>query len=117
MKRSIKPPTKAQRARQNRLRESGCICCRLDGQPGEPAEIHHINDCGRNMGQDYTIPLCAYHHRGIQRDFRTYDGPSLTDGKRPFVAHYGTELELLERANAVIACDEMTKIAQAEGMY
>jgi len=99
MKRRIKPPTKAQQRRHDRLREWGCICCHIEGQPGTPAEIHHINDCGRNISQDHVLPLCAYHHRGVIADFRLYRGPSLADGKRPFVAHYGTELDLLDEVN------------------
>jgi len=115
VKRSIKPPTKAQRELHQRMRDFGCICCWLEGMPGESAELHHINDCGRNMGQNYVLPLCAYHHRGVLRGYAR--GPSLADGKKPFVAHYGTELELLERVKAEFACDEMTGIAQAQGEY
>ena len=117
MKRSIKPATKAQRAHQARQREFGCICCHIEGDANVPAEIHHINDCGRNMGQDYTLPLCDFHHRGIIPDSRIYRGPSLADGKKPFVAHYGTELELLERVNSEIACDSMKSEAQKMGLY
>ena len=102
MRRGIKPCTKAQQARQDRLREFGCICCHIEGYPGVPAEIHHINDCGRNISQDHTIPLCAYHHRGVQADFRVYPGPSLADGKRSFVAHFGTERDLLKTVNEAI---------------
>jgi len=102
MKRSIKPPTKAQQARQDRLREFGCICCHIAGYPGVPAEIHHMNDTGRNISQDHTIPLCPYHHRGVQADFRVYVGPSLADGKRTFVAHWGSEDDLRKLADKEI---------------
>ena len=115
MKRSIKPPTKLEQELHRKMREFGCICCHLEGMPAEPAEIHHINDCGRNMGQTFVLPLCSYHHRGVLRGYAR--GPSLADGKKPFVAHYGTELELLERVYAEIACDNLTAIAQAQGEY
>ena len=54
------------------------------------------------MGHDFTIPLCPYHHRGVIQDFEVWKGPSLADGKKPFVEHYGTELELLEKVNNLL---------------
>lgn len=106
MKRSIPQPTKAQRFRQDKLREF-CICCHVDGWPGCPAEIHHINDTGRNISQDHTVGLCAWHHRGVSYQPRTelavkQFGPSLAVSKADFIDHYGTELVLLQKANAII---------------
>lgn len=97
MKRSIKTATKAQHARQAAQREWGCICCYLDGYPGQPAETHHMNDCGRNISQDHTLPLCAWHHRGVHEG--PCIGPSLARSKREFVGRYGTEKELRKMVN------------------
>lgn len=54
---------KERKQRFNRLSELGCCICL------KPAEIHHlIGYRYRGMGQkaedQYTIPLCAEHHRG-----------------------------------------------------
>ncbi len=97
-----KAPTKAQKQRFQKLQELGCICCLKEGGYRAP-DIHHITDCGRRMGHDYTIPLCPYHHRGVITDpHEIYRGPSLADGKRPFETCYGTELELLSQVNNLI---------------
>jgi len=100
MKRAIKQPTKSQQCRHDRLREWGCICCHIEGFPGQPAEIHHINKCGRNISQDHVLPMCAYHHRGIHEG--PMIGPSLAHGKKPFVAHYGSERRLMEIVDEAI---------------
>ena len=57
--------TKAQQARFERIKEIGCICCLKTLYVYEPPEIHHITDCGRRRGHDYTIGLCPWHHRGV----------------------------------------------------
>ena len=95
MKRAIGKPTKAQQARHDRLREFGCVCCWLDsGITGTPASIHHINDTGRNISHDATIPLCARHHQGHD------GGPGIHSHPLEFRGTYGTELELLETVNS-----------------
>ena len=34
-----------------------------------PVQVHHITECGRRLGNFYTIPLCIDHHRTIN-DFQ-----------------------------------------------
>lgn len=50
-----------------RIASLGCILCQHLGDPGTPAEVHHIRE-GQGASQrasDWlTIPLCPEHHRG-----------------------------------------------------
>lgn len=91
--------TKAHQRRFQQLQELGCVCCRQAGCGYVPPDIHHILDGGRRKSHDDTIPLCPYHHRGIQSEFGVYPGPSLADGKKPFEAEWGTQKELLRKVN------------------
>jgi hypothetical protein len=94
------------------LQRIGCIACLMDGQPGEPADMHHIVDKGYRRlsgGDKATIPLCPWHHRGLppsgfsEASARESFGPSLALHKRGFVARYGTERELLARVDVRLA--------------
>lgn len=97
--------------RLDRFREFqriGCIACRMNGHAGEPADIHHLLSGGRRRGDEYTIPLCAWHHRGqtmmhCSRSDMTEDfGPSLAHGSRAFRAHYGSDDELLAKVEVLL---------------
>ena len=94
-----KAPTKADKRRFLALQDYGCVCCRIEGDGHRDPDIHHIVEGGRRLGHQYTLGLCPYHHRGIQPDSFIYHGPSLADGKRPFIKRYGTERFLLEYVN------------------
>ena len=104
MKHSTNTPTKAQKERFRKLQEFGCIACFKELDWSAP-DIHHIVEGGRRLGHDFTLPLCPWHHRGIQWDEWTARGmeevlgPSLAHSKRKFVEWYGTERELLELVN------------------
>jgi hypothetical protein len=108
-KRSIPAPTRAQQQRQDDIRELGCCACLLGGHGFVVPEIHHLNSGGRNMGQDYTVGLCAWHHRGIPPEGMAATqaelilGPSFARTARKFRERYGAELELLEAQNAMLA--------------
>lgn len=97
-------PTKADLRRFDQLRYLGCIACHHEARYGVPSDIHHIVQGYHQM----TIPLCPWHHRGIQLDGMSQRamldlfGPSLAKQKKAFVARYGTELELLEMVNTFI---------------
>jgi hypothetical protein len=102
-------PTKAQSERMNTLSGMRCICCEAENvsQPF-PTEIDHLVDYGyrkHSGGHDATIPLCAWHHRGITQG-RTADsmkaayGPSFELQKRLAVLWYGTKRELLAIVDA-----------------
>lgn len=99
-------PTASQRRRMDALSKMPCIASVLLGfkQPFK-TEVHHITSGGRRLGHDFTIPLNSWTHRGVLKSGYTQVsmtlayGPSLALSKRAFVAHYGTELELLEIVN------------------
>ena len=108
-----KAATKAQQLRFTDLQIVGCIACRIEGLADdnrpEPADIHHITMGGRRLGHDYTIPLCPWHHRGVNvsplptSTVEMMRGPSLARSKRAFVARYGTEMQLLRMTNGHLA--------------
>lgn len=111
MKHSTRPPTKAQQARLDALKEMGCICCwNFHGFKAQ-AEIHHLVDRGTRKhsgGHDATIPLCSWHHRGLTeggaqwKELTLALGPSLALSKRQFIKVFGTERQLLETVNAML---------------
>lgn len=119
MKHSTVKPTPAQQKRLDALHDVPCIACVKEakfakknrelkqGQPGR-TEAHHIVDKGSRKhsgGHDATIPLCAWHHRGIcieyvtSSEMKALHGPSLALHKREFKALYGTERKLLAEVN------------------
>jgi len=84
-----KAPTKAQRARWEKMREYGCMIC------GAPAEIHHCETgMGGRKNHDRCIPLCATHHRG--------EHGIHTIGRKQWQAVYGTEQDYMKRINNLI---------------
>jgi len=97
-------------ARFDALRSIGCVCCRQAESAGFlptmfPVEIHHLNGGGhhgqKRRGDEFTIPLCTWHHRGQgpTREYTDLFGPSWAKGSKPFRAVYGTDDELLALAN------------------
>lgn len=96
--------------RREALLAVGCVCCwrnhRLGLRPSLlPVEIHHLNGGGHHgqprRGDEFTIPLCVWHHRGLgpAAKFTSAYGPSWAKGSRPFRKAYGTDDELLAVAN------------------
>ena len=86
-----------------RLQRIGCVAC-LQESISSQADIHHIVDKGyrkHSGGDDSTIPLCPYHHRGLLPDGMSLAdaeqmyGPSLALSKREFVTRFGSERALL----------------------
>lgn len=108
MRHSTKAPTLAERARFEALHEIGCICCRKRGLSHWPIEIHHLLRGNRRRGHMYTIPLCAWTHRGVPLPMWTVAGmtavfgPSLAHGSKPFHAAFGSDDSLLAEVNALI---------------
>ena len=100
--RGCSPPiTRADELRYMAFQEIGCICCRINGHPGESAEPHHIDQSDNQK----TLPLCPWHHRGVPpqgistRAAESVLGPSLARSRSAFESEYGTEEELLESVN------------------
>lgn len=98
-------PTKAQLERYRRLQEHGCMCCKWLGFTTH-AEIHHLT-AGYRIGNDATIPLCPWHHRGEPLDMdmpktlaRRIYGPSMALDKREFTKFFGLEQDLLREIDS-----------------
>jgi hypothetical protein len=103
---------RAREHRFRRLKEMGCIASWLDGRMNVPAEIHHLNLGGKagqaRRGDEYTIPLSTWHHRGeplpgyTATKMREEFGPSLARQSRAFRAKYGSDEKLLAKVNDLI---------------
>jgi hypothetical protein len=102
---------KAREKRFARLKFMGCIACWMDGVMAG-AEIHHLNLGGKagqkRRGDEYTIPLCPWHHQGrvecghTATSMREVRGPSLARQSREFRAKYGTDDEILAHVDDLI---------------
>ena len=114
--RSTGNATVAESARIVLVKRLGCICCMLNRQMGiptaffGPCEAHHLLSGGRRRGHDATIGLCRWHHQAVRPyEAMTTDetverfGPGVATGSKPFHAMYGTDDELLEFQNALLA--------------
>lgn len=98
------------------IREIGCLMCRLMKKRPLATEKHHLlstglHGNGKRRGEKATIGGCGYHHRGaaavgtaMARSLKEQGyGPSLADEPRAFRARFGTDDELLELQNKLIA--------------
>lgn len=103
---------KARERRFSRLKEMGCIACWKQGHMNVPPEIHHLNLDGKagqkRRGDEFTIPLCEWHHQGKPIGNATAIGmaillgPSLKLESRKFRARYGSDNDLLYTVNGLI---------------
>lgn len=98
--------------RYNALRELGCIACSINGFWAGGAEVHHLVDKGyrkHSGGNQATIPLCSWHHRGEPwTDFpvsymRERFGPSMFHESKAFAEEFGSQRELLAKVNELLA--------------
>lgn len=112
-----KAPTVAERARFEKIIARGCLACRAERvYQAQRTEAHHLLSGGRRRGHAFTIPLCGWHHRGEPppdwntKTAREAFGPSLRLESRAFHARYGTDDELLARADHLI-CEPITEAA------
>jgi hypothetical protein len=95
------------------LRAIGCIICRLKGYSfpcGHP-EIHHLVDHGyrkHSGGNQATIPLGKWHHRGEPRieytvtEMRQIWGPSMELEGKEFDRLYGSQRAWLAKVNEML---------------
>lgn len=92
---------------------------------GVCAEIHHLNLGGRagqkRRGDEFTIPLCAWHHRGsveaghTATSMREERGPSLARHSKAFREKYGPDDEILALVDDFIAyLDQHASIHRSE---
>jgi hypothetical protein len=96
--------------RLDRFREFqriGCIACRERGVLSQ-ADVHHLLSGGKRRGDDHTIPLCPWHHRGMppaevtEKEATRYYGPSMAKQPKLFRAIFGGDEELLAKVEALI---------------
>lgn len=113
MKHSTGKPTKAEATRMAALKDMQCVACRQRGWVNyfQLREIHHLLSGNKRRGHLFTIPLCAWHHRGIvftgpfaatKADMVRVLGPSLAYGSKPFHAEFGTDDELLALTDSIL---------------
>ena len=102
--------------RERRFRyigEIGCICCRRYGHKDVPCDVHHLNldeHAGqKRRGDEYTIGLCTWHHRGFPQPTAEV-GPSLKHEPRRFRHVFGSDDELLEDQNRLLALKEALRV-------
>ena len=98
--------------RYDKLQKIGCIACRRFGYH-QDADIHHILCGSHRIGNEATIPLCEWHHRGIwQTRFKTKAraqtllGPSLAENPRAFRERFGDDEALLAEVERLICAKE-----------
>lgn len=114
--RSTGKPTAAESWRLVTVKALGCICCRLNREMGMATayvgagDAHHLLSGGRRRGHMATIGLCKWHHQAEppypgmgEREAIERFGPSAATGSKPFHAMYGSDDELLEFQNALLA--------------
>jgi hypothetical protein len=113
--------------RYEALHQIGCVCCLLNHETGFfrltklPTEIHHQNAGGvaggKRLGDEFTIPLCSWHHRGsitpvaapggfvgsewAEGMAKKY-GPSWAQGSKRFHEEYPSDDELLDLTNRLL---------------
>ena len=104
MKSRLPAPTKAESHRIAWMKNDGCIACRQRGHQ-RYADAHHLLK-GYRISHSHTIPLCEWHHRGINifpgtptASIEDALGPSYANSKKAFVEEFGTEEELLEKTD------------------
>lgn len=112
--RSIKPPTKAERKRMERIVSLGCVAC-IRGKVAcsLAVEVNHLLDGGVRIGHHATVPLCSWHHRGVA--FEGIDknrmaklfGPSFYHDAREFRDAYGDDNTLLVFTDLLLSREDL----------
>lgn len=109
-------PSRDQR-RYERLLAIGCIACLLGGHLAcGKVDVHHLVDKGyrkHSGGNQATIPLGAWHHRGEPlidttcTQMRLKFGPSMFHESKEFARIYGSQRELLAKINEILSFGTM----------
>jgi hypothetical protein len=110
MQHSTHAPTQAEAQRFAEFHDIGCVVTLVYLHRHEYSyDVHHIVRDGVRMGHLFTIPLSLWFHRGLLpehmslKDAESRLGPSMARDKEAFVQEFGTEFELLEMVDALIA--------------
>lgn len=112
MRHSTGTPTKAEAERMAAIKSGPCVCCHMRGQGSVWPDVHHLLSGNRRRGHQFTIGLCAWHHRGFvaapySRQWMTERlGPSLAHGSKPFRAEFGSDDELLAYQDRLLGLRE-----------
>lgn len=107
--------------RFGRIRDIGCLASRKQGWFVLP-DVHHLNTGGhagqKRRGDEFTIGLSPWHHRGIPIDGLTPEacrrmlGPSLKLEPNAFRETFGSDDELLALQNELIADAEKAVVGR-----
>lgn len=96
---------KAEKQHLQRVADLGCVACLIMGNPGTPAEIHHLREgVGMSQRADHfnAIGLCPAHHRGTHHPAV----PSIHLSKQAFIDRFGTEAALLALVRQLVGAEE-----------
>lgn len=110
-RRSTNPPTTAQLARFDTIRDIGCVVAYALGLGHTPCEVHHLTTGSRHgqrrLGHDHTVGLNLWSHRGepfgglSARRCRALFGPSYAEEPEAFRALYPDD-QLLQLQNRLL---------------
>jgi hypothetical protein len=106
-----RPPTAEEARFMDKMGQLPCIACLKDGWTNHVISLHHIDGRTKPGAHFVVLPLCAEHHQQDDSDVR--QRISVHGHKKPFVARYGTELELLAECISLIENEAMTAAAGA----
>lgn len=81
--------------------EIGCIACRIDGNENPFVSIHHIDGRTKPGCHSLALPLCGPHHQ--QDDTDPAGRIAVHPNKARFEAKYGSQMELKEKCDAILA--------------
>lgn len=107
-------PTKDEAHRIDTFRWIGCVVSyqylkRRDQRNLAQYDVHHLVEGNRRLGHAFTIPLHPWFHRGLiedgwtAQDMREEFGPSRARNPRDFAARFGSDRELLDVTNQLLA--------------
>lgn len=112
-----RPMTLPQRLRVFDSKELVCVACAVWAGTGAMptdhiqigCEYNHIKVGNLRVSHDDGYALCQWHHKAVPlqlwgaKKMRAHYGPSLLDGSALFHATYGTDQQLIELQNAILA--------------
>jgi len=104
-----RPPTAEEARFMDKMGKLPCIACLKDGWTSHTISLHHIDGRTKPGAHFLVLPLCGPHHQQDDTDPR--QRVSLHGHKKPFLARYGTERELLAECMAMIRNSETAAVA------
>ena len=86
-----------------KVRDLGCIVCRLFHGEQSDGDIHHVLNGSKRAGEMFVICLCPTHHRSGRNN---PEYVSRHPWRREFEKRYGTEQELLQQTEQLCASSQ-----------